>query len=49
VEGLPEEESVANIHTVLYCILFMIRRYNVKFRALGDLLKLHHKPLLFGV
>lgn len=46
VEGLPEEEHVANIHIVLYCILFTIRSYNVEFRALEDLLKLHHTSLI---
>lgn len=47
MEGLPEEESVAKIRTVPYCILSMIRGYNVEIGALGDLLKLHHPRLLF--
>lgn len=47
VEGLPEGEHVAYILIVLYYILFMIRSYDVEFRALEYLLKLHHTSLIF--
>lgn len=43
------KSKVSNVHTIFYCIWFMIRRYNVKLRASGDLLKLYYTRLLSWV